>query len=373
MFVQLTCIVVDTDPANRQEMSTFLLNTGCTVRAQLSNTDALPALLARPDAPQLVVVNLDPVPQEMLKRVAPLIRQFPQISFFTMSQVVDANLLMDAMHVGVREFVPLPIATDKFAAGLERVANMHGLGKRAQILHLLPSQGGCGSTTVACNIATALARTARTVLIDLDLVRGGVASSFDLRPTYTIADVMESGERIDNRVIEAALAVHGPTNLSILARPDLPEHSQRVTHAGMTRLLSVLARMFDYVVVDSKMSLDPLYAATLQAADLNIMVMQLNVPSARNTERFLGAMRRLGIAEDKARVVVNRFVKKGWDIAPEEVERTLGLKISWMIPNDFKNAITAINFGEPVVCRVPKAEMSISLNALAQDISRKAA
>jgi pilus assembly protein CpaE len=113
------------------------------------------------------------------------------------------------------------------------------------------------------------------------------------------------------------------------------------------------------------MSIDPVYAATLKEADQNLFVMQLNVPSAKNTERFLGALRRMGIEADKMRIIVNRYVKKGWDIAPEEVERTLGLEISWLIPNDFKNAIAAINFGEPVVLRVPKAEMSVSLAGLA--------
>ena len=86
--------------------------------------------------------------------------------------------------------------------------------------------------------------------------------------------------------------------------------------------------------------------------------MQLNVPSAKNAERFVGALRRMGVEASKIQIVVNRFVKKGWDIEPEEVERALGLKISWMIPNDFKNAIAAINFGEPVVLRAPQVRKS---------------
>jgi len=44
-----------------------------------------------------------------------------------------------------------------------------------------------------------------------------------------------------------------------------------------------------------------------------------------------------------------------------------------MIPNDFKNAIGAINFGEPVVLRAPKAEMSLSLSGLAEVVHGKAA
>ncbi|MGH7214677.1 MAG: hypothetical protein ACREIT_07935, partial [Tepidisphaeraceae bacterium] len=63
----------------------------------------------------------------------------------------------------------------------------------------------------------------------------------------------------------------------------------------------------------------------------------------------------------------------GWDIEPEEVERTLGLKISWMVPNDFKNAIAAINYGEPVVLRAPRAEMSTSLTELAGMLNGKRA
>jgi pilus assembly protein CpaE len=120
------------------------------------------------------------------------------------------------------------------------------------------------------------------------------------------------------------------------------------------------------------MSIDPLYTAAIQASDVNLLVMQLNVPSAKNAERFVGCLRRMGIEASKIRIVVNRYVKKGCDIEPDEVERALGLKISWMVPNDFKNAIAAINFGEPVVLRAPRAEISTSLAALATQLNGRA-
>jgi pilus assembly protein CpaE len=373
MFVQLHCVVVDADVSNRQEMANFLSNHGVNVVAQLPNSEQLPTVLVRREAAQLVVINLDPNPQETLKKVGQLVRQFPNTSFFVMSQTVEAHLLMEAMHMGIREFVPLPIVPEKFAAGIERVASIYGMGKRARMVQVIPSIGGCGSTTVACNIAASLSKDSKTVLLDLDLIRGTVASSFDIRPRYTIADIMNSAERLDNQLLDNALAIHEASSLAILARPDLPEDSQRVNQAGISRLMGVLQRMYDFVVIDSIMSADPLYCGLTQNADMNIIVMQLNVPSARNTERFLGTMRRMGIDSAKIKIVVNRYVKKGWDIAPEEVERTLGLKISWMIPNDFKNAIGAINFGEPVVLRAPKAEMSLSLTGLAGVVHGKAA
>jgi pilus assembly protein CpaE len=365
MFVQLNCAIVDADAGNRQELAQFLARFGIPVVAQLATVDGLAGLLNRSDAPQLVVVNLDPNAGQTLKMMGHLPRQHPQVSFFLMSQVLDANLLMDAMHLGVREFIPLPMSEEKFTSALERIAQTHGMGKRARIIQVIPTMGGCGSTTVACNVAASMARQGKTVLVDLDLVRGGVASYFDTRPRYTIADVMEAAEKVDKQLLDSALALHSKSGLAILARPDLPEDTLRVNSAGVGRLMGVLGRLFDYVIVDSVMSIDPIYAATIAAADINVLVMQLNVPSAKNAERFVGAMRRMGIEASKIRIVVNRFVKKGWDIEPDEVERALGLKISWMIPNDYKNAIAAINYGEPVVIRAPRADISTALAGLA--------
>jgi pilus assembly protein CpaE len=364
MFFQLTCTIVDQDESNRGEMSQFLAAQGMTPMASLGTLDQLNQFL-KSDKPQLAIVNLDPGAMDQLRVLAPLIRNYPDTTFFVMSQVMDPNLLMDAMHVGVKEFIPLPIVEHRFKAALDRVANSHGMSANGKIITVVPTMGGVGSTTIACNVATCLAQKAKTVLVDLDLVQGGVASAFDLHPKYTIADVMLSGEQIDRQLLDTALAVHPKSGLAVLARPELPEDSQRVNQMGLTRLLGVLGRMFDYVVVDSVMSIDPLYATALHSSTINMIVMQLNVPSAKNAERFVGTLRRMGVDTNKIKVVVNRYVKKGWDIDPEEVEKSLGLKLSWMVPNDYKNAIAAVNFGEPVVLRAPRSDMSVSLLELA--------
>ncbi len=365
MILQLNCVIVDPDNICRQEMATFLNSYGVSVLAQHPDADTLPAALGRTGAPQLVIINLDPNAPQMLRKVGHLPRQFPHVSFFLMSQVLDAKLLMEAMQMGVREFIPLPINEESFSAALDRAATQHGMGKKAKLLHFIPTIGGCGSTTVACNVAAALANSgAKTVLVDMDLVRGG---------RFTIADVMESGDTLDKTLLDNALAVHQASGLSVLARPDLPEDTLRVKPVGFTRLLNVLSRIFDYVVLDSVMSIDPLYSAVVQAADVNVIVMQLNVPSAKNAERFVGTLRRRAIDAHKMKIVANRFIKKGWDIEPAEVERTLGLKIAHFIPNDFKTAITAINLGEPFVVRAPKSDLSRSHVELAELLSGKEA
>jgi pilus assembly protein CpaE len=252
----------------------------------------------------------------------------------------------------------------RLLAGIERISQESHSGKRGKIINVIPTIGGCGATTVTCNVAASLARSARTVLIDLDLICGSAASAFDLKPRYTIADVMGSAGTLDKNLLDNALAVHQRTGLSVLARPEQPEASQQITRDGFRRLLSILAQLFEYVIIDSQMNLEPLYTAAIQAADTNLLVMELNVPSARNAERFVGAMRRMGMDGDAIKVVVNRFEKRGTELSTADIEKALGLRIAWTIPNDFKTTIAAINYGEPVVLRAPRTEVSGSLAGL---------
>ena len=378
MFIQLTAAVVDPDENNRHELAAVLGEFGLSVVAQAGDLDGLEGHLAAAgggtDAPQVALVNLDPDPTAGLDRLGNLPRRFPQTGFFAMSQVLDPQLLMRSMSLGVREFIPLPMTEDCLRDALARVADGGDAGHRGRVIQVVPTVGGCGSTTVACNLAASLAQAGRrTVLVDLDLVCGTVASAFDLRPQYTIADVMQSADRVDQQLVDNALVTHAKSGLKVLGRPELIEESQRVTQAGCQKLLGLLGRMFDCVVIDSVMSVDPIRSTATAAADVTVMVMQLNVPSARNAERYVASLRRSGVEANKVKILVNRHVKKGWDIEPAEVERALGIEIGWTVPNDFKTAIGAINYGEPAVVRTPRAEMSIALRRLAEHLDAGAA
>jgi hypothetical protein len=230
MYVQMNCVIVDADNANREELASFLVRFGALPVAQFPNIEPLAGVLAKPDGPLLAIVNLDPNPQDTLKKIAGLPRQFPAVNFFLMSQTIDPNLLMEAMHLGIKEFIPLPMSEDKFTTALERVAAVHGMGKRARIIHVVPTIGGCGSTTVACNVAAALAPIGKTVLIDMDLIRGGAASFFDIRCRYTIADVMDAAEKLDKQLLDNALTIHKKTGGHPARQPERSgspaEHAQ---------------------------------------------------------------------------------------------------------------------------------------------------
>src|SRR5437016_3943870 len=232
----MSCVIVDSDAANRQEMSNFLAANGVTRIVPLQSLDLLAGTLRHGEAPRLVVVNLDPEPQATLAAISPLIRDYPACNFFVMSTTLDTELVLEAMHAGVKEFIPLPVNQTKFRAAIERATRLQGTDKRAKIIHFVPTIGGCGSTTIACNVAAALSKLSKTLLVDLDLVRGAAANAFDVRPRYSIADVMDATTELDAALLDNAIAVHRGSGLSLLSRPEMPEDAQRVNRPGLTRL-----------------------------------------------------------------------------------------------------------------------------------------
>ena len=367
MSTVISAILVDADPANRDVVAQVLAIRGVTVAAQLDQIDQLSATLARTATSAVVIVNLEPDPRETLRRLSSFIRKFPSASFIALGRSDSAELVIDAMDAGVRGFIPLPLDRARLIAALERMGADASDLRRAKVIQFVPTIGGCGATTIACGVAAALAKLGKTLIVDLDLVRGAVANGFDVRPRQSIADIANGASQLDKGRLDAAVAIHRESGLAVLARPEAPEDAQRATREGLEQLLSVAGAAYDFVVLDSAMSLDPVHAAASRAADVNVPVMQLSVPSAKNTERYLHALRRLGVdAAATARIVVNRFTPERSDIQPSEIERALGMKIAWTLPNDFPTAMASINFGEPVTQRSPRTELSRSIVGLAQ-------
>jgi DNA-binding NarL/FixJ family response regulator len=117
----MNCVIVDQDAANRQELTSFLQANGVTSVRALQRIDQLEgALRPAAGAPQvgLVIVHIDPNPQDAIYQLTPYIRQHPQVSFFVMSETLEADLVLDAMHAGVKEFVTLPVNQQKFRAAI---------------------------------------------------------------------------------------------------------------------------------------------------------------------------------------------------------------------------------------------------------------
>ena len=123
----------------------------------------------------------------------------------------------------------------------------------ARSITVFSAKGGCGKTTLATNLAAALADRGRreVCLVDLDLAFGDVAIALQLFPAHTIADAVPLADSLD--ASGGRVAAH-----PALARADDPRRADRAGHrrvdpgdAGRRPCSTLLKQQFDFVVVDT--------------------------------------------------------------------------------------------------------------------------
>jgi pilus assembly protein CpaE len=222
-------------------------------------------------------------------------------------------------------------------------------GKPPCVTHaFLGAKGGAGTTTVAVNCGVELARLTKrpTVVVDLKTSLGEVALFLGVRPRFTILDAIENLHRLDKNFLTELVAKH-KSGLDILAGSEQFDRPNAQDATGLEELLRVLARTYDYVVIDAGNTISASTAAALYAADTIFLVTNPDVPSIRNAQRLVDRVRQLGAGSERVKVLLNR-VSDNHLIAPKQIETALGYGIHHTFSSDYRTVSTALNSGVPL-------------------------
>jgi succinoglycan biosynthesis transport protein ExoP len=121
-------------------------------------------------------------------------------------------------------------------------------GNPPQVAMVVSSLPGEGKTTVAVNLAMAMAQHGLTCILDADLRRGRVASEFGITSKIGLSDVLAGGGSIKR----AYVAVPTMPNLIVVpSHPGNPKAGQLICSENMSEILRELRSQFRFVVIDS--------------------------------------------------------------------------------------------------------------------------
>lgn len=343
---------------------------GVKIVAEVDDTILLAQATERFNA-DVVLVDLDPLPDEVLPVAGALAMERPDLSVFAVSESSDGQLILSAMRTGISEFLTKPIDVELLRLGMEKVvAHRKDTRVDGKLITLIGSAGGVGATTIACNLAVELADLVganKVALVDLDYRFGQVATLLDVQPSYTIADLTESAEQVESSVIESAMVHHG-SGVHVLARPNDFAQADMITAAHCVGVLSALQQMYEYVIIDGPTRFDMGTKAVLDIADLNLLVIQLLVTSVRNVHRIVDEMRMVGFNMDRVKIIANRVGKESGIISAEYVKETLNHEIYCSLPDDWPSASGSINMGVPLIQEYGKSKIRLGVRDLAERI-----
>ena len=214
----------------------------------------------------------------------------------------------------------------------------------------------------------------RVVLVDLRRGSGEVPLFLDLDSAYTWAEAAENIHRLDDTFLASVLTRHA-SGLMVLPGPgaEVPARLAPGPEAeALARVLADLTRRFDLVVVDAGSGLDHTALTVLEKARDLVLVLPLSLPGLVRARRTLEA---LVLADPdlaaRTRLAVNRHLP-GADIEPEEAGEALGRPISWLLPEDSRAALAALNQGLPLAQAAAKSPLTKALARMARDLNPSA-
>lgn len=219
---------------------------------------------------------------------------------------------------------------------------------RGRIISVVSAKGGVGKTTVASNIAVGLAKAepGSTVLVDLDVQFGDVATALNITPQHTLADAVHVPAGSDTMVLKTFLTLH-VTGLYAICGAETPAAADAVTGDDVARLLTTLAGEFRYVVVDTAPGLSEHTLAALDVTTDPVLLTSMDVPGVRGLRKELQMLDALGMFPDERFVVLN-FGDKRAGMSLADVEATLGTDVGLVLPRS-KAVPPSVNLGVPLL------------------------
>ena len=327
--------------------------------------------------PDLTVLTLAPDPPRALAALSGVRSSLPG-KVLAVGPDADPKVILGAFRAGADEFVPEANLEAELADALLRLASgsRHGLAA-GKTVAVLAASGGSGASTVAVNVAAALAKAHDgCVLVDLKLETGDLADLLDLRPQHTLADLCGGHAPPERGMFDQSLAAHH-TGVRLLASPRrqasilrAPGAGDRVTADGVRQVLAYARAARPHVVVEVSPTFREEQVQAVKLADVVLLVLRLDFPSLRNARRSLEHLELVGVPRDRVRVVANRHGQPH-ALSQAEAEEALGLKLFHLVPDDPKAMNQAANVGEPVVVGSPRSAAARSLTALAQALAGK--
>lgn len=364
--------ICDPNEKSRESLKKFLIGMDqIWLEADCSRYEFFTEIVGQ-TTPDVAIIDIDSNDQKALALVESLSRSFPGCGIIVVSQRTDGQMILRTMRAGAREFLNSPVQIDELVGALNRVGSSREGGARSassSIIAVAGSSGGVGTTSIAINLAVALAQNPdRSVaLIDMDLALGDADVFLDMIPDYTLLDVAQNISRLDLALLRKSLTKH-ETGVYLLPRPVQIEDTSSITTEDFRRVLGLLKASFSHLVIDLSKSYSRLDIAALQAAQHILLLTQLDLPCLRNVVRLLSSLEVYEGVNEKIKIVVNRAGLDKTQISSSKAEETIDREIFWRIPNNYSVISECRNNGVPLIQQAPKAAITHSISELAEKL-----
>jgi pilus assembly protein CpaE len=275
-------------------------------------------------------------------------RHNPGLGVAIIATGLEPALLLEAMRAGVNEVVAEPITQADIERAVGNITNGDRHAETGQIFGFVGAKGGVGTTTVAVNVAIALAAVekSRVLLIDMQQGGGDAAVFMGIEPRHSVMDAVENTHRLDESFFKGLVMKAAP-GLDLLASPDQP-FTGAVDPARFRQVLDFVTGSYKYVVLDLR-RVDTAVIDALDRVTAIFIVANQELATVKSGSRIANTLRQR-YGSDRIKTVLTRSDRQA-DIGMADVERAIGVEVMHTFPSDYRVALQALNSGRPLALR----------------------
>jgi len=297
-----------------------------------------------------------------------------------LGESLPAGLVRNVLRLEAADILEAPFTPEQLSAAVQALlaeaqpAAVPASGGDSRCWGVTGAVGGAGATTIAIEIAHALAAQSgkeRSVcLVDLNLADGATAAYLGCSPTTRLADFGQAADRIDAAMLHAFVTPVSK-GLDLMAGVRDANAFDSVGREAVLRMLEVACECYDWVILDLPRHRRSWTLEALAGCDEVLVISELTVPAllaaralADEIEDDLGA----GL---RPRIVLNRLASRMFGPAPSmtEAEKALQRKAEAGISSDWEAAATSANLGGPIAQHRPKSKIVKDIQALVEGLA----
>ncbi len=207
-------------------------------------------------------------------------------------RVNDVTLYRELVRRGVSDYVIVPIgALDvvRSICGLFSAPEAKAVGR---IIGIVGAKGGVGASTIAHNVAWAIARDLAldSVVADLDLAFGTAGLDYNQDPSQGIADAVFSPDRVDTAFVDRLLS-KCTDHLSLLAAPATLDRVYDFGAEAFDSIFDTLRTTVPCIVLDIPHQWSAWTKRALIGADDILIVAAPDLANLRNSKNIFDLLK----------------------------------------------------------------------------------
>ena len=241
----------------------------------------------------------------------------------------------------------------------------------SRVIAIFGAKGGVGATTLAYNIAASIAGEGqqRVALIDGSLQYG------DLRALLRVDESAPSILQLPTNKVQKTdvdEVVHRDSSgVHVLLAPPRIEMSEMILARDLDKLISLMRRLYNIVIIDTASQVDDILLAFLDASDEVVQVVTYEAPALQKARQVTQTLIAAGYPPEKIRLLVNRSDSTG-GMQKNAMEQYFGRKADFEVVSDGVLVAEANNRGEPFVKLGPDAQITKDVARVAHRLATEA-